>query len=112
MRYFGHSDPFSLKEGVHLEFTYKISVERRAVEHMLVLKVPRQVDTVVLTDIPNSLGRQQPGMSTDAHGIEDMATALEITGECPVGDTGKLRKLFLADEFMLIVIIDHKKTVV
>ena len=84
MRNFGHSDPFSLKERVHLEFTYKVSVERRTVDDMLVLKVLWQVDTVVLTDILHCLRRQQPGMSTDAHGIKDMAAALEITGKCPV----------------------------
>jgi len=80
MRNFGHSNPFAFKECVHLEFTYKVSVERRTVEDMLILQVLRQVDTIILTDILHCLRRQQPGMSTDAHGFKDMAAALEITG--------------------------------
>lgn len=108
MRNLCDSHPFSVEERVHLEFMHQLLEDGRAVDDLLILQVAGQVDTVVLADILHRLRGQEPGMREDTHRIEDMPSRLEITGEGTVGHAGQSGQLFLADEFMLIVKVDHK----
>ena len=56
-------------------------VERGFGEGILILELRREIDTVVLTDVANSLRWQLLGLGRDAHGIEDVTTGSEITPE-------------------------------
>ena len=80
---FRNSNPFSFKEGGHLQFADKVLVERRTVEDLLVLQVLGQVNAIVLTDVLHGLGRKQTGIGQNTHRIENMSSRLEITGESP-----------------------------
>jgi hypothetical protein len=55
--------------------------EGRGVERLLILERRRKVDAVVFADVTDSLRRELLGLRTDAHGIEDMPSGLEIPAE-------------------------------
>ena len=76
-------------------------------EGFLVLEFGREVDAVVLADVADGLGRQFLGLGRDAHGIEDMSAGGQITSECTGRDTGQLGQCALADEFVLVVEVNH-----
>ena len=108
MRNFRHPHPLSLEEGGHLELVNQLAEDGRAVDDPLVLQAPGQVDAIVLADILHGLRGQQTGMGQDTHGIEDMPSGVEITGEGTVGHPGQLGQPTLTDEFVLVVEVDHK----
>ena len=103
--------PFPFEERVHLELTDQMPVERRLVGDLLVLQLLRQVDAVVLADIFHRLGRQQSGVGQYPHGVEDMSARRQITAEGSRGDTSQSGQLFLADEAMFVVVVNHKTAI-
>jgi hypothetical protein len=97
-----------LKEGARLKLPDQVLVDRALLNHFFVLKILGQVNAVIFTDILHGLRRKQTGMGQDTHGIEDVTAGLKITGECAIRYAGQSGQLSLANEFVLVVIIDHE----
>ena len=74
VRNFCDSRPLSVEVSRHLQFPDQIPVERRQGDGLLVLKLFRQVDAIVLTDITDGLGWELLGLGGDAHRFEDGRT--------------------------------------
>ena len=83
-------------------------IDGRTGEDLLVLKLGRQVDAVVLTDVMNGQRWQFLGLGRDAHGVEDVLPGLQIAGKGPGRDFGELSQGAFADKTMGVVEIDHK----
>ena len=74
---------------------------------ILILEFRREVDAVVLTDIPDRLRRELLRLGRDAHGIEDMTTSRQVATKGSRRDIGQLGQGALGDETVLIVKVDH-----
>jgi len=72
------------------------------------LQVIRQVDAIVFTDILHCLWRQLLGLGRDAHPVEDVATASEVTGEGTGGYSRHFGEFAFADKSAVIVNVNHK----
>ena len=77
------------------------------IEGTLVLKLGWEVDTVVLADVFDGLGRELLSLGTDTHGFEDVASACQITTESPWRDISEFCQFLFADKTIWIVVIYH-----
>ena len=82
-------------------------LEGGGVEGLLVLEVGGKVDAVVFADVADGLRRKLLGFGCDAHGVEDVATGGEVTGESTGADVSQTSEFALADETVFIVEINH-----
>ena len=74
----------------------------------MILEVGREVDAVVFADVFDGVRGKFLGFGRDAHGVEDVTTGGEVTGEGSWADVGQASKLALADKAVFIVILNHK----
>ena len=107
MRNFRHVHPLTVEKGCFLQFPDDSLEDRRHVHDLSVLELGWEVDTVVLADIFDGLGRELLSLGTDTHGFEDVASACQITTEGPGRDSGEFCQLLFADKKMFVVIVDH-----
>ena len=82
-------------------------LEGGGVESFLVLEVGGEVDAVVFTDVADGLWRKLLGFRGDAHGVEDVTSGGEVTGESTGADASQTSEFALADETVFIVIVYH-----
>lgn len=83
-------------------------LERGGIEGLLVLEFGRKVDAVVFADVADGLWGKLLGFGGDAHGIEDVTTGGEVTGESTWADVSQTSEFALADETVFIVEVNHK----
>ncbi len=80
----------------------------RGIKSLLVLEFGSEVDAVVFTDVADGLWRKLLGFRGDAHGVEDVTSGGEVTGESTGADVSQTSELALADETVFIVEVNHK----
>jgi hypothetical protein len=81
----------------------ELLIELRAVEKILILVFGRQINTIILTDIPDCFRWKLTGMRANTQCFEDMTTSREVAAECIAMYAGKSGQSTLANEFMFIV---------
>jgi hypothetical protein len=81
----------------------ELLIELRAVEKFLILIFRRQIDTIILADIPYCFRRKLVGVRADTQCFEDMTTSRQITTECVAMYAGKSGQCTLTDEFVFVV---------
>jgi hypothetical protein len=81
----------------------ELLIELRAVEKILILVFGRQINTIILTDIPDCFRWKFTGMRANTQCFEDMTTSRQITTEGVAMYAGKSGQSTLANEFMFIV---------
>ena len=81
----------------------ELLIEFRAVEIILILIFRRQINTIILTDIPYSFRRKLMGIRSNAQCLEDMTTSRQITTEGVTMYAGKSGQNTLANELVFVV---------
>jgi hypothetical protein len=81
----------------------ELLIEFRAVEIILILIFRRQINTIILTDIPYSFRRKLMGIRANTQCLEDMTTSRQITTEGIAMYAGKSGQCTLAYELVSIV---------
>ena len=80
----------------------ELLVEFGTSEKLLVLEFRRQINTIILADIPDCFRWKFTGMRANTQCFEDMTTSREVAAECIAMYTGKSGQSTLADELMFI----------
>ena len=81
----------------------ELLVEFRAVEKFLILIFRRQIDTIILADVPYCFRWKLTGMRANTQCFEDMTTSREVAAECIAMYAGKSGQCTLTDEFVFVV---------
>jgi len=99
---------FSDKKARFLQFVEESAVEVRLVDGLRSLQLIRQVDAVVLADIPHGSGRQEFGFGADTHFLQDLPATLQIAAEGVAVYPSEGAEGFLTDESCVVVNVNHR----
>jgi hypothetical protein len=81
----------------------ELLIEFGTSEKLLVLEFRRQINTIILTDIPDCFRWKLTGMRANTQCFEDMTTSREVAAECIAMYAGKSGQSTLANEFVFVV---------